>query len=147
MKTALQNALKPLAPSISIVTHWEQDPDCGPISGECDGFDSSEDGEWEAWQSEIRATAILDGEEITGSAYLGGTWERIGDNPAVTNPEISGYENGMTREALEEIRKQIETMDEPPFPQAEILLQEIAAAMEHLKADSLRAYEEQQAAR
>lgn len=101
MKTELQKHLATIAPSISIRTIWTPDPDCGPISQECDGFEPSEDYEWTAWQSEIRATAIVNGEEITGSAYLGGTFEKAGDDPAISNPTISGYEPQMTVEALE----------------------------------------------
>ena len=134
MKTELQKTLAAIAPSISIRTIWKHDPDSGPISKDCDGFDSSEDDEWEAWQSEIRATAIMNGEEITGSAYLGGTWEKFGDNPAVSNPEISGYENQMTQEALEDM----------PEATEEIAAQ-ICAAIEYLKAESRRSYDEQRA--
>jgi hypothetical protein len=100
MKTALQKRIVTVAPSISIVTHWEHDPDLRDIRKDCDGFDDEDPNDWQAWQSEVCATAIVNGEEITGNDYLGGTWEKAGDNPAESNPEISGYENGMTQEAL-----------------------------------------------
>lgn len=109
MKTALQTALSAIAPSICIQTIWEHDPNSGPISKECDGFDASEDENWQAWQSEIRAIAVVDGEEIAGSAYLGGTFEKWDNNPAESNPDISGYEPQMTLEALEELRAQLPT--------------------------------------
>ena len=107
MKTELQNRLALVAPSISIETIWEEDDDCGPISEECDGFSPEEDDDWQAWQSEVRATAIIAGDELSGSSYLGGTFEKYGDNPAESNPEISGYERQNTGEALEELAKQI----------------------------------------
>jgi len=43
-------------------------------------------------------------EPCSGSAYLGGTWEKYGENPSVSNPEISGYEPQMTVEALNDLR-------------------------------------------
>jgi len=104
MKTKLQTQLASIATSISIRTLWSHDKDSGPISKECCGFDASEDDEWKAWNSEIRATAIIDGNEVSGSAHLGGTWEKYGENPSVSNPEISGYEPQMTVEALNDLR-------------------------------------------
>jgi hypothetical protein len=103
MKTALQKHLAQFAPSVSIVTIWEHDPDLHDIRQDCDGFDDENPEDWQAWQSEIRATAICEGEEITGSAYLGGTWEKAEDSPAESNPDISGYERQMTAEALTEL--------------------------------------------
>lgn len=103
MKTQLQIELAKIAPSISIETIWEHDHDCGPISKECCGFDESEDDEWTAWQSEVKASAIIGGELVTGSAYLGGTWEKASDVPWESNSEISGYEHQMTVEALREL--------------------------------------------
>ena len=101
MKTTLQKALAEIAPNISIQTIWEHDADLRDIRQDCDGFEDENPNDWQAWQSEIRATAIRDGEEITGSAYLGGTWEKAGDLPEYSNPSISGYELQMTEEALE----------------------------------------------
>ncbi len=136
MKTELQKALAALAPSIAIRTIWEYDPDLRDIRKDCDGFDDENPDDWQAWQSEVRATAIVGGEEITGSAYLGGTWEKYGDNPAESNPDISGYELDMTLEALEELR------DAAPV-ESVILGDQIAAAMDWLKAESGRRYDEQ----
>lgn len=103
MKTAIQKQLAKIAPNISIQTIWEHDPDHHDIRDDCDGFDVENPEDWQAWQSEIRAVCICEGREITGSAHLGGTWEKAGDNPAVSNPEISGYERQMTEEALNEL--------------------------------------------
>ena len=99
----MKSKLKQVAPNIKITTIWSPDPFSGPISEECDGFDPSEDGDWCAWQSEVRATAIESGEEITGSDHLGGTFERVEDDPEFSNPDISGYYPQMVDRALEEL--------------------------------------------
>lgn len=106
MRTELQKALSKIAPSVCIQTIWEHDPDHFDIRKDCDGFDDEDPDDWQAWQSEVRASAIADGEEISGSAYLGGTWEKAEDNPEESNPEISGYERQMTEEALRELGQQ-----------------------------------------
>ena len=103
MKTELQKQLATIAPSISISTAWEHDPDLRDIREGCDGFDDENPEDWQAWQSRITAKTIIQGEEIEGNAYLGETWERAGDNPHESNPTISGYENQMTLEALHEL--------------------------------------------
>lgn len=107
MKTPLQKRLATLAPHVRIQTIWTHDPDLRDIRKDCDGFDDVDPDDWQAWQSEIRATAIVNGEEVSGSAYLGGTWEKAGDDPWVSNPDISGYEPQMTKEALRELATQI----------------------------------------
>jgi hypothetical protein len=135
MKTALQKHLAALAPSIAIRTIWEHDPDHHDIRKDCDGFDDENPADWQAWQSEIRATAIVGGDEISGSAYLGGTWEKAGDNPAESNPEISGYELQMTDEALCDLAHSI--------PGTSPIHAEIQSALDYLKAESRRAYDEQ----
>lgn len=141
MKTKLQTALAAIAPSICIVTLWEHDPDsCFDDHGMTEPggcFEGENPDDWQAWQSEVRATAIIAGEEITGEDYLGGTWERAGDNPAQSNPEISGYENQMTQEALCSLAAGIP--DEHPVQL------EISAALNHCKAEARRAYDEQRA--
>lgn len=138
MKTNLQKHLATLAPSVSIVTLWEHDPDSrfSELAAPGCAFENEDPEDWEAWQSEVRASAIVSGETLTGSAYLGGTWERYGDDPAVTNPEISGYELQMTVEALEDLRI--------AAPVGAVLLgDEIAHALDWLKAESGRRYDEQ----
>jgi hypothetical protein len=107
MKTELQKKLAKIAPSVSIVTFWSHDPDLRDIREDCDGFDDEDPDDWQAWLSEVRASAIADGEEISGSAYLGGTWEKADDVPEISNPTISGYERQMTEEALRELGEQI----------------------------------------
>jgi hypothetical protein len=103
MKTALQKTLAAIAPSVSIETHWSHDEDLRDIRKDCCGMDDENPEDWQAWQSEVRATAIVNGEEVSGSDYLGGTWEKAGDVPSESNPEISGYENQMTVDALQDL--------------------------------------------
>lgn len=102
--------LAQIAPSVSIQTIWEHDNDIHPdIHKDCDGMDDEDPDDWQAWQSEVKATAICNGEEVSGSAYLGGTWEKWDDMPAESNPEISGYLPQMIIEALEELAKECES--------------------------------------
>lgn len=103
MKTQLQKELAKIAPSIAIRTIWEHDCDMTDIRDDCDGMDDEDPEDWQAWQSNVQCTAIVNGDEIEGNAYLGGTWEKAGDLPEYSNPEISGYESQMTIEALEEL--------------------------------------------
>ncbi len=140
-RTKLQKALATIAPWISIRTIWEHDNDCGPISKECDGFKKSDDHKWQAWQSNVCATAIVNGEEFEGNAYLGGTFEKAGDIPEESNPTISGYENQMTVEALEELGRSI-----VKSKQAEAgLLVQISRAVKHCKREAKIIYAKQRA--
>jgi len=107
MKTKLQQTLAKIAPSLNIETDWSHDLDCSDIRKECDGFDDENPEDWQAWKSEIKVSAIVEGEIVTASAYLGGTWEKAGDLPEETNPDISGYEPQMTVEALEGLLAEI----------------------------------------
>ncbi len=107
-KTNLQKKLARVAPYVSIETIWEHDEYPCDIRKDCDGMDEENPEDWQAWQSEIRVTVIQDGEEVSASAYLGGTWEKAGDRPAESNPDISGYEPDMTRGALGELLGKVE---------------------------------------
>ena len=130
MKTELQKHLTTLCPSISIETIWEHDdhPDMEIFRQGGALADENHDN-WQCWQSEIRATAIVSGEIITGSDYMGGTWEKYGDNPAESNSEISGYERQMTITALRDLT--ISFKDETL--RYETLLAEIAAAVKYIE--------------
>lgn len=108
MKTKLQKQLGNLFPSIGIRTFWGHDNHIHPdIRKNCDGMDDENPEDWQAWQSEIRVTVICEGEEITASEYMGGTWEKAGDVPEESNPTISGYEPQMTRDAIDELRETV----------------------------------------
>jgi len=113
MKSELQKKLALVAPAVHIETIWEHDPDerwSDPLNK--DWTEGEDPDDWQAWQSEVRATAIHQGELLTGSGYLGGTWEKFGDNPYKTNPEISGYESQKTEEALGELLDQLKGNDD-----------------------------------
>lgn len=92
--------LAAIAPSVSIEILWSHDEGLSDIRKDCDGMDDEDPNDWQAWQSEVRASAIVGGKTVSGSAYLGGTWEKACDNPAKSNPEISGYLPQMIDEAL-----------------------------------------------
>lgn len=91
------------APSLAFTTLWEHDDYCE----EC--FEGEDRDDWQPWQSEVKVSAIVAGEILTGSGYLGGTWEKYGDNPAESNPDISGYFWGKASEALDELETATET--------------------------------------
>lgn len=93
-----------VAPFVCVCTIWTHDECSGPISKECDGFTSDEDDDWTAWNSEVRASLIQDGEMISVSDFLGGTFEKAGDDPAQSNPDISGYFSDMLFSALTGLR-------------------------------------------
>jgi hypothetical protein len=105
MKTQLQKKLALVAPDINIETLWEHDSDCR-FEDE-DGLEGENPNDWQCWQSEVKASIIVGGQLVTGSAYLGGTWEKYEDHPSKSNPDISGYENQMTEEALGELSKAV----------------------------------------
>lgn len=94
--------------SIVIETIWELDdfPDM-EIFRKGWALHGEDPDDWTCWQSEVRATTIRKGKYVIGSAYLGGTWEKAGDHPSKSNPEISGYYPQMLEEALEELSKEL----------------------------------------
>ena len=128
MKSPLHTTLQTLAPSICIETHWSIDEFADRMSDACDGEDPANDDDWTAWLSEVRATAVLAGDMIQGTDYLGGTYERIGDDPAITNPEISGYESDMVVNAVTELLLKAQT----DTPQCIALRAEIGAILNFL---------------
>ena len=128
MKSPLQTTLQTLAPSINIETHWSIDEDADPVSDACDGEDPANDDDWTAWLSEVRATAVLAGDMIHGTDYLGGIYKRIGDDPAISNPEISGYESDMVVNAVTELLLNAQT----DTPQCIALRAEIGAILNFL---------------
>jgi hypothetical protein len=104
MKTQLQKKLAKIAPSVCIKTVWSHDLSMHPdIRKDCDGFDDEDPDNWQCWRSEVIATTIQCGEAVSGSSHLGGTWQKAEDLPWITNPDISGYEAQMTKEALDNL--------------------------------------------
>src|SRR5687768_5872532 len=97
--TRLLERLAAVAPQIAIQTIWEHNSD-ETWEGAGDWTDGLDPEDWQCWQSEVKATAIFNGRKITGSDYLGGTWEKACDHPAKSNPDISGYFPQMVEAAL-----------------------------------------------
>jgi len=127
----LKDNLARLAPSIALETIWEHDEDArwDIEDPELDAND------YQAWQSEVRATAIIGGNAVTKSAHLCGTWEKFGDHPSKSNPDISGYLPQMIEEALTELGQQL--------PQPSAVWLECAAAIAYVKGEMQRRYDEQ----
>ena len=138
MKSPLQKQLAALFPSICIRTIWEHDTDTHPdIRKDCDGFEDEDPDEWQAWRSEVRVSVIAGGEEISASEYMGGTWEKWDAIPAESNPDISGYEMQMTRDALAALLELCQDSDTGLT---------VAGAVEWIKEYSRAEYEKQRAA-
>lgn len=108
MITELLERLRAVAPSVAITTIWEEedDPDTS-IFNVGWALELEDPCNWVCWESEVRAEAVVAGRLVSGSDYLCGTWERFGDNPAVTNPYISGYFPQKAEEALRQLRQQV----------------------------------------
>lgn len=90
--------LKKVAPNIAITTEWEEDPN---FVWDGDGPDPAEDG-YVAYDVDVFARAIVDGETIEGRGSLGGTYARPGEQ----DPDVSGYFAQMVEEALGELADQ-----------------------------------------
>ena len=107
--------LAKIAPSVSFKTTWEPDQDA-----KWDVEDPSLDAnDFQAWQSDVCASVIAGGKLHEGHAYLGGTWEKFGDDPAKSNPDISGYLLQMLDEAAEELRASLSETDSPVLTELE----------------------------
>jgi hypothetical protein len=92
-----------LAPSVAVEVRWEKDRDADwkDLPDECDPDD------FECWQSEVVASAVISGKLVSGSDALCGTWMRYGEHPAKYNPEISGYFPQMLKQALIDLGMQV----------------------------------------
>lgn len=139
--------LATLAPSIAFRVEWTPDDDCRfdehgmTAPGGC--FHGEDPADWAAWQSEVTATAIVGGETLTGSAYLGGTWERYGDNPAESNPEISGYLLQMLDEAATELALALPQEALEHYYSTRELVDQIENARDYLARAMRSSYDEQ----
>ena len=135
--TELLAHLVAVAPSIALSTHWSPDPD-SDIFAPGSVFDTEDPDDWQCWQSEVRASAIAAGRLVTGSDYLSDVWERFGDAPAESNPDVSGYLPQMVEEALADLA------NHPDLPGN--LHAEIETARAAVAAEMQARYDEQQAA-
>lgn len=91
--------LKTIAPHIAIEIVWEPDQDA---TWDIEDPEMKEE-DYEAWQSTVRASVIAHGELVSGEEHLCSTWEKYGDKPAESNPDISGYLPQMIQGALREL--------------------------------------------
>jgi hypothetical protein len=111
MQSPLQTRLTDAAPQIAIQTIWKHDDDANFNDIRHCLPPSARPSQWQAWQSEVRASVITRGQLKQASSYLCGTWERSKNHPQRSNPEISGYEPQMTADALEELRQSLSPSD------------------------------------
>lgn len=123
----LSRALRLAAPSIIISTEWDfeqfnAEVDWRELSQWQGGaFHGEERDDWTCWQTTVTARAIISGELVKGCDYLGAIWEKYGDDPRKSNPEISGYFPQLVEGALKEMAEEI--------PAGHPLHGEIAAAI------------------
>ncbi len=87
--------LKRLAPSIVFSVEHTEDPN---FEWDGDGPDPAEDG-YVAYDVEVRAMTIVDGEEIEGVNYLGGSY----DKPHEKDPDVHGYLPQMLDASLDDL--------------------------------------------
>jgi hypothetical protein len=120
-KKEIISLLERSTPFVSIETIWEHDDDCkwGIESDELDEDD------FQAWQSEVRATLIDQGKMYSGSGYLGGTWIKYGESPEQHDPDIGGFFQQKCVEALEDLCKQ--------FCNNDLQVRKIKKAMKEIK--------------
>ena len=96
-------AIAAVAPQIAVHTLWEHDDD---YRWEKDLTEQGlDEDDFQAWQSEVQARCIVNGQEIEGSAYMGGSLYEYGEPP---DPDISGYFTHMVGDALEELQKRLD---------------------------------------
>lgn len=134
MKHPVLVALAEIAPSIHFGVHVEPDSDSvWDVVGDLDPDD------FKAWQYDVSATVIAGGEFVEGHAYMGGSWEKFGDNPREVNPDIGGYLLQMLEEAATELRSVVG----PGLGDLGEVGRQLSAALAYLKAQMIAAYERQ----
>ena len=111
-RSSILASLALAAPCLSIAVLWEDDihPDTS-IFDKGNALDDQSPDDWRCWMSEVRASMIVNGQLLTGSDYLGGTWEKASCQPDESNPEISGYFPQMCEQALEDLHGQVAALD------------------------------------
>lgn len=124
-KPDYQLKLRELAPSVSFEVEWSPDEDARWEK------EWGEQGNFEAYNTDVRAKAIVKGEIIEGWECMGGTWEI----PDKKDPEIGGYLPQMLLGAAEDLMKQVIPME---------LEKELTACVLFLKALLRERWEAQQ---
>ena len=92
-------ALAVSRPNVAITVERTHYPD-----GVWDGDDPLDFDRFICYGHEVTAMTIRNGQIVTGSAYMGGSWYEPGDTSDCA-PEISGYLHQMVEEAIEELDK------------------------------------------
>jgi hypothetical protein len=92
---SMLTGLKRVAPSIAITVEREEDP---YFVWDGDGPDPAKDG-FIAYNVDVFARAIVDGDTVEGRSSLGGVYEKPGQEDA----DIHGYFAQMAEEALGEL--------------------------------------------
>jgi hypothetical protein len=91
--------LKKIAPDISFKTTWTPDPN---FRWDGDGPDPAEEG-YQAYDVDVFARAIVNGEIVEGRNSLGGSYSTPGEH----DPDIHGYLPQMLEEATAELQSQV----------------------------------------
>lgn len=88
-----------------IATNWSVDFDSDfsdlTYPGGC--FENESSKNWKAWNCEIVASVIINGELITGTAHMGGNWIPSDKHPKNVIPTVNGYESQMISDALNDL--------------------------------------------
>ena len=129
--------LKAIAPSVVFQVKHTKDPNC--IWDGDKSFDPDEEG-FEAYDVDVKANAIVAGEFVTGTASLGGTWEK----PDEIDPYIGGYLPQMLQEAAEELLEN-ETLPKELRGQLENAVKFLCEHMKHRHAKQEQAASKRQA--
>lgn len=89
---AIFERLDKIAPDIDFNVEWEEDPS---FEWDGEGPDPREEG-YVPHDVRVSAMVVIEGKEIVGDAYLGGTY----DKPDEQDPDIHGYLPQMLSEAV-----------------------------------------------
>lgn len=120
-----------IAPHIAIDVSWDEDP---YFRWDGEGPDPREEG-YIPHDVTVTAMAIIDGRQMDGKAYLGGVYEKPGEQ----DQDVHGYFPQMVDEALSELYKEISGKEpvmsrkrwqvEPPSGDIEPVLAELRNAI------------------
>ena len=116
MNTDPQNIfanLKQIAPEVVFSSVWSYDEIHRRICPSSDIFDkggaleNEDPNDWQSWQATVSAQTIHKGAVLVEETFLGGIWEKFGDNPHETNSDVSGYLPQMLKEVSESLASQL----------------------------------------
>lgn len=93
--------LKKVAPSIAVKTTWTPD---NYFSWDGDGPDPTEEG-YQAYDVDVWAKAIVDGEIVEGQGSIGGSYSKPGEH----DPDVHGYFLDLLQKALADLYEQTQS--------------------------------------